>query len=187
MKLYKFDSTNLLLTEVSWKGKMMVIAAILVLQIVAISLYNLTERIKEKRIEDRVMVIISKQNEFSKEKLITAIKDLHFQFPHIVYAQAVLESSNFKSKMFMENNNLFGMREATQRINLSKGTQANHAYYSYWMDSVYDYALYCATYLSKLKTEDDYYNYLSQSYAEDGSYIDKLKNIVTDDLKSKFN
>jgi len=87
----------------------------------------------------------------------------------------------------MENNNLFGMKEATQRINLSKGTQTNHAYYSYWMDSVYDYALYCATYLSKLKTEDDYYNYLSQSYAEDGSYIDKLKNIVTDDLKSKFN
>ena len=56
------------------------------------------------------------------------------------------------------------------------------------MESLYDYGFYCATYLSSIKQEDDYYNYLSQFYAEDKNYVDKLKTIIErDDLKSKFN
>jgi hypothetical protein len=90
--------------------------------------------------------------------------------------------------MFKENNNLFGMKEATQRIYTSKGSQNGHAYYTNWMESLYDYGFYCATYLSSIKQEDEYYNYLSQFYAEDKNYVDKLKTIIErDNLKSKFN
>lgn len=137
--------------------------------------------------EQEVAVIISKQNEFTEDKFIQKIKELNFKFPHIVLAQAKLETGNFTSKMFNENNNLFGMKEARQRINTAGGTQHGHAYYDTWLESVYDYAFYSSTYLHKIKNERDYFNYLSQSYAEDPNYISSLKNIIEkENLKSKF-
>jgi hypothetical protein len=137
--------------------------------------------------ESEIQIIVLEHNKFSEEKLTEMIKSLHFNFPYIVYAQALLESNHFKSKIFLENNNILGMREATMRINLAKGTQNNYACYNSWSESVYDYALYSATYLSSLHTEEDYYNYLSHSYAEDTSYIRKLKIIINQqNLKLKF-
>jgi hypothetical protein len=137
--------------------------------------------------EGEVKLIMSRYNEFSEEKLISKIKELHFKFPHIVLAQAKLESGNFTSKMFNENNNLFGMKEAKSRINTAGGTQNGHAYYDSWGESIYDYALYSSTYLTKIKTEREYFDYLSQSYAEDPNYIKSLQNLIEkENLKSKF-
>jgi hypothetical protein len=120
--------------------------------------------------EREIEFIFAKQNEFSEEKLISKIKEL-----------------NFKSKMFNENNNLFGMKQAVTRINTAGGTQHGHAYYDTWTESVYDYALYSSTYLHKLKSESDYFSYLSSSYAEDPSYVVKLQEIIQNqNLKSKF-
>lgn len=137
--------------------------------------------------EREIELIFAKQNEFSEEKLISKLKELNFKFPHIVLAQAKLETAHFKSKMFNENNNLFGMKQAVTRINTAGGTQHGHAYYDTWTESVYDYALYSSTYLHKLKSESDYFSYLSSSYAEDPNYILKLQKIIEDqNLKSKF-
>jgi hypothetical protein len=48
--------------------------------------------------------------------------------------------------------------------------------------------LYASTYLSDLKTEEDYFDYLSQNYAEDKKYVSKLKTIIKDkNLLSNFN
>jgi len=139
-------------------------------------------------IEKEVIIIINKMNEFSEEKLIKKIQELNFQFPHIVYAQSKLETNNFKSTIFLENNNLFGMKEATQRVHTSIGTQNGFAYYNNWTESLYDYAFYYSTYLYKLTTKNEYYNYLSQFYAEDTAYVSKLKNIIrTEDLENIFN
>ena len=53
---------------------------------------------------------------------------------------------------------------------------------------MYDRALYSATYLSNVKTEDEYYNFLSQYYAEDKEYVNKLKKIIDQHgLKKLFN
>lgn len=137
--------------------------------------------------EKEVEIIMNKYNEFSEEKLVAKIKELNFRFPHIVLAQAKLESGNFSSKMFKENNNLFGMKEAKSRINIAGGTQNGHAYYDSWSESIYDYALYYSTYLSKIKNEREYFQYLSQSYAEDPNYVSNLKNIIEkENLKSNF-
>ncbi len=137
--------------------------------------------------EQEVRVIMSKYNEFSEDKLVSKLKELNFKFPHIVLAQAKLETANFTSKMFNENNNLFGMKQASQRINTAEGTQHGHAYYDTWLESVYDYALYSSTYLHKIKNERDYFDYLSQSYAEDPNYIKSLQNLIEkENLKSKF-
>lgn len=148
---------------------------------------QITNNKNEEFSEQEIQVILSKYNEFSEEKLIEKLKELNFKFPHIVLAQSKLETAHFKSKMFTENNNLFGMKQASQRINTAGGTQHGHAYYDTWLESVYDYAFYSSTYLSKIKNERDYFNYLSQSYAEDTTYVTKLKNIIEkENLKSKF-
>lgn len=133
------------------------------------------------------ILIAEKANEFSEEKFVAKIKELNIKHPHIALAQAYLESGMFTSKMFKENNNMFGMKEARSRINLAQGTQYNHAYFESWEDCLLDYAYYRATYTSKLKTEQQFYTYLGNYYAEDPNYVSKLKNMVNRyNLKSKF-
>ncbi len=131
------------------------------------------------------LIVIREEKEFSEEKLIEKIHRLNFKFPHIVLAQAKLESGNFKSAIFLENHNMFGMREARLRANLAKGTNRSHAYYDSWEDSLLDYALYYSTYLGRLRTESEYFQYLQQSYAEDPSYVKRLKEMIKRDKKNK--
>jgi uncharacterized FlgJ-related protein len=119
-----------------------------------------------------------KTTDFTEEKLIEYVKELNIKFPHIVLAQARLESGNFKSNIFKENNNLFGMKEAKQRISTNKGTNLGHAKYESWKECVLDYALYQATYLSKFKTEEQYYSYLADNYAANGRYVKLLRDIA---------
>ena len=184
---YKFDKKGLQFIKVKWLGLGLKISAVLAIFLLVI-VWNIRHSIRNEFAESEVMVILTKHNEFTPEKFEKMVKDLHFRFPHIVYAQALLETGNFKMKIFIENNNIFSMKEATQRIHTSKGTQYGHAYYDTWMESLYDYALYYATYLTLLKTEEDYFNYLAINYAEDKEYVKKLKEIiVTENLISKFN
>lgn len=136
--------------------------------------------------EDK-LIIINEIYEFSEEKLVQEIKDLNLKFPHIVLAQAKLETKNFTSKIFHENWNLFGMKQAAVRANTAKGTQYGHAYYHSWKESLLDYALYSCRFLGNVKTEQEYYQYLSQYYAEDPEYVNKLKNIINkNNLKTLF-
>jgi hypothetical protein len=124
---------------------------------------------------------------FTEDKLVQQMGGMNLRFPHIALAQAKLESSRYKSLIFKENNNLFGMKEAKQRITLAKGTRRNHAYYDTWEDSVLDYAFWCATYANKCKTEQQFYTLLS-TYAKDPMYESKLRKIVEKEgLKEKFN
>ncbi|QQO91714.1 mannosyl-glycoprotein endo-beta-N-acetylglucosaminidase [Flavobacterium phage vB_FspM_immuto_2-6A] len=137
--------------------------------------------------QEEKIIVVREYNEFSEEKLIKKIQQLNFRFPHIILAQAKLESGHFKSGIFLENNNMFGMREAKLRSNLAKGTNRAHAYYDSWQDSVLDYALYYSTYLYKIKTEGEYFEYLRQNYAEDPTYVQRLKQIIKkQDLKNRF-
>lgn len=133
------------------------------------------------------ILIAEEENTFSQQKFIDKIKELNIKHPHITLAQAYLESGQFTSKMFRENNNMFGMKEAKSRINLAVGTQHGHAYFNSWEDCLLDYAYYRATYTDKLRTENSFYEYLGRNYAEDPNYVSKLKSIVKKhNLKNKF-
>lgn len=184
--LYTYDKSTLRFVRVNWLSLMFKILAIIA---VAFSVFGLTiQSTKHDSTESEVMIIMAEQNKFSADKLAGMIKELNFSFPEIVYAQAILETNHFKSRIFKENNNLFGMRQAVKRITKAHYTQYDYAYYKNWIESLDDYALYSSTYLFPLKTENDYFNYLSQNYAEDTQYIAKLKHIITSmKLKSKFN
>jgi len=133
-------------------------------------------------------IISHEYDSFSEDKLINEIASIKIKFPHIVYAQSILETGYWNSKIFVENNNLFGMKSASSRITTSMCSINKHAYYKNWKESLYDYALYQSSYLRKIKTEDEYFEYLSNSYSTDPKYISKIKSIIKKkDLYSKFN
>jgi hypothetical protein len=137
--------------------------------------------------EKNILLINMKQEPFSEDKLISLMKELNIKFPHVVLAQAKLETNNFHSGIFKENHNLFGMKEARIRISTAKGTNRNHAYYDNWESSVYDYAFYQCRYLGGIDTEEEYYLYLGQNYAEAGNYVEVVKATVQrEKLKDLF-
>ncbi len=60
--------------------------------------------------------------------------------PEVVFAQAKLETGNFTSNIYIENNNLFGMKVPTIRPHdLVIGKNRGHSQYKTWQDSVADY------------------------------------------------
>lgn len=191
--LHKYDSNTLQYTPIKRLNSLIKLFGlnIMGITIVLIGLFNLfaTNTVSKRVLkESEILVIVTEHDKFSEEKLIAKIKALHFNFPYIVYAQSLLESDHFRSNVFIENNNLFGMKEALIRIHTSIGSQSGYAYYSTWSESLYDYALYSATYLFALTKEEDYFNYLQHSYAENPNYVELLKNIIkNENLKEKFN
>lgn len=172
MSYYKYDPVNLIYVKVNrFKlfTKLLIIPSTFFL-VSWINYHHTNDGVVKMLTPEERVIIINESVKFSEEKLISEIKRLNFRFPHIVLAQAQIESGHFKSRIFKENNNLFGMREARVRANLAIGTKRNHAYYHTWKESLYDYALYYSEYLSDLKTEDQYYQYINESYAEDPNY-----------------
>jgi uncharacterized FlgJ-related protein len=110
---------------------------------------------------------------FSKENMIKLIIDLNIAHPDIVIAQAIIESGNFKSNIFKENNNLFGMKMPEYRKTTAIGINRGHAVYSSWRESVIDYALWQGK-RARYSTKNQYLRRL-KSYAADPNYITKIK------------
>ena len=71
------------------------------------------------------------------------------------------------------------MKCAKNRCYTHLGGSRGHAQYANWKMSVLDYALYQSSYLRAIKTEDEYYAYLGNHYAEDSNYVKKVKRIVS--------
>jgi flagellum-specific peptidoglycan hydrolase FlgJ len=128
---------------------------------------------------ERILEVRTKGNEFSKERFRAKLNELNVRFADVAVAQAILETNTFRSSIFMENNNLFGMKEAKTRINLARGSQYGHAYYDSWEDSVLDYAMWCATYAKHCRTNEQFLSLLNGYYAEDPNYIAKLRRIMS--------
>jgi hypothetical protein len=175
---YKFNEEQLAFEKVSITSKLLIgIGAVLGTLIFLGFTFIPSNKVDELNYEEK-LIIIKEYNEFSQEKLVVNIGELNFKFPHIILAQSMQETGNFKSGIFKENNNLFGMKEARIRATLAQGTNRGHAHYNTWQESLYDYAMYYNAYLRKIKTEDEYFEYLRQNYAEDPEYVSRLKSII---------
>ena len=164
------------------KAILVIVSASFIVSVMYLSAANSKIVTIQKETEEITKIIIKEDIQFSEENLKNLLLELNVKFPHIILAQAKLESGNFKSHMFIENNNIFGMKEAKKRPTTNKGTQNGHAYYENWKDCVIDYAFYQAAYLNDIKTEEQYYQYLAGSYAEDPGYIAKVK-VIANSLK----
>jgi hypothetical protein len=123
---------------------------------------------------------------FSEEALVETLKNCNVKYPYIVLAQAKLESGHFSSKVFKQNHNMFGMRKAHQRITAAESEKNTYAYYRDWKDCLYDYAMYQATVLCDVSNEEEYFAKLGARYAEDSTYVSKLKNIINSEKLRKI-
>ena len=131
-----------------------------------------------KKIDPKPKYIPKLDSTFSQEALVEYVYSLNVRFPHIILAQAHLESGKFTSGIFVNNNNLFGMRQARLRPTTNKGSRNGFAKYDHWRDSVMDYILYYAVYMHKFKTEEAYYAYLDRSYANNPHYSKLIRKIA---------
>lgn len=101
-----------------------------------------------------------------EEGLIEALDYYGIQYPEIVYAQALIETGHFKSKLCTQYNNLFGLYNSRTR-----------SYYRFdnWWDSVIAYR---DKVQYKYKGDVDYYTFLVKlPYATDPNYIRKIKQL----------
>ena len=137
--------------------------------------------------ESEMFTIEAESDSFSQEALVKELKRLNVRFPEIILAQSILETGHFSSRIFKENNNLFGMKQARARSTTAVGTQLNHAYYDNWKQSVMDYALFQNAYMNKLRKEKQYLNYLEKNYAEAKDYDKTLLQVIErEKLKELF-
>ena len=123
---------------------------------------------------------------FSPENLKSEIKKQNITYPDVALAQAKWESKHFKSDIFKDNNNLFGMKLAKLRPTTAIGKNkmhGDHAAYRNWQDSVKDYKLWQdSNGMSKLP-KDRYITKLSDIYCSPpdcpkGSYGKNIKNML---------
>ena len=186
---YKFDSSTLLWRK-DWRKTKLAISAVIILMIASFVMgrFFKFEVLDEYEKEMIVLSLDKEKNKFSEEKFVEELKRLNVKYPYIVMAQSIAETGHYKSQVFKENHNLFGMKMARVRVNTANGVQNGHAYYDDWYQSVYDYAFYQCSVLSNINTEEEYFLYLSSSYAEAGDkYTKLLKEIIrTEKLKEKF-
>ena len=187
---FKYDKDKLLYDEVCLKTWTLYLISVLILMGFTGYLIGKTkakEVVVEQLQESEVEIIIAEVDSFSVESFTRMLKDLNVQYPHIVMAQSIVETGHWKSHIFLENHNLFGMKQAKRRITTAEGTSRNHAYYNHWRESVYDYAFYQCRYLSKINSEEEYFEYLGASYAEAPNYVNVLKSTIHNEgLKELF-
>jgi hypothetical protein len=188
--IYKYSDEKLTFEKVNLKKVAYVAAGVAVAITLALTLTSRYSHqsgfeagaeyaLEHMPIEEKMMVITqAHDSSFSQAKLVQMLKDLNVRFPHIVMAQAMIESGHFQSNIFRTNHNLFGMKQARMRCTTAKGTNLAHAYYDNWKESVYDYAFFQSRYLHDLKTEAQYLEYLDRNYAEANNYDAAIKRVI---------
>ena len=177
MKLYKYDKANV--QYIPHQTTHLILKLVLVFLLLIASAFWIGVRTGAHSVKPPETVVkLVDADSFTVDKLKSYLRELQIEYPHIVYAQACLETGNFTSSIFRSNHNLFGMREARGRISTNKGAENGHAVYHNWRESVMDYALYQCSYLRNVKSEAEYYAYLRTYYAEDTTYVSKVAQIA---------
>lgn len=102
------------------------------------------------------------------------------KFQRVAKAQIILETNSLKSKICLNNNNLFGMKMAKYRPTTAKGIRYKHAYYDNFIESIRDYKLY-QDYFDVENCPDEY-SYLKMleknRYAKALHYVSALRIIM---------
>jgi len=117
---------------------------------------------------------------FSLENLYNYLILLKADHREIIMKQAIHETGHFKSKLFRENNNLFGMKMPQRRETTAVGSKNNYANYNHWTKSTDDYIILQQKWKNKYDNEvfnDGYKVLILAHYAEDCNYTRQLKRI----------
>lgn len=107
----------------------------------------------------------------AKEIFLEKLEKRYFiRFPRVVLSQMWHETGGFKSKIYKENHNPFGMKWNNRGYAL--GVLHGHARYSNIWDAIQDYSDWQAKYCPKgISSEQEYIDWLIRfGYAEDTLY-----------------
>jgi len=120
-----------------------------------------------------------------KKDYRTRMVEMGIQCPDVVIAQIIIETGYLTSKIYRENNNLFGMKESSRKWDI--GSQYEHALYPSKAHSLLDYREWQQE-RSKgriFTTNEEYIYFLGHlfkrkdgtwaRYAEDRKYEDKIR------------
>lgn len=152
--LFIFLFINILLTCIS-------------LVFIAINIDTLKDEKKDTSIELLIKSPEFLYTDLTNESLLKTLEYYDVKHLDIVYAQAILETGNFNSKICKEYNNLFGLYDSRKK---------DFYKFNHWSESVLGYKLYVQ---NKYNSKDNYYSFLiNLPYAEDSLYISKIKQIV---------
>ena len=82
--------------------------------------YSLHHRIHDSRNVDNEVILLPEHpfyllEEVNEEVLYNTLKHYGFPNPAVITAQAVLESGNFKSRLCIRHNNLFGLYNSRKK------------------------------------------------------------------------
>ena len=186
--LFRYNKETLEFQKVKRKSyvklSLVILFTIISLLLLCRSLYNNSYIINHIKHNNTVDTVYMETIPFSEEALIDLLRKSNIKYPYIVLAQAKIESGNYTSKVFRENNNLFGMKEPNVRTTTALGTKNSHAYYSDWVSSVYDYAMFQNNRMQGVDSESKYYAKLADGYAADSTYAAVIRKTV-DSLKLK--
>lgn len=120
---------------------------------------------------------------------LEGMRTLGIQCPEVVVAQIALETRYLTSKIYKENNNMFGMKESSRNWDI-EGGQHGHALYVDRQHSILDYREWQIQRAKGrvFKTNEEYIYFLGHlwqnedgswaRYATDREYEDKLRIII---------
>lgn len=129
-------------------------------------------KVGEKPPEIQEIIIVHENyDDFMKDweansaSMLTACEYYGIKYPRIVTAQAILESGHFKSKVFKEYNNPFGLYNSRKK---------DYYKFNHWAEAIIAYQ----TMIEYKYKGGNYYSFLdSIGYATDPNYIRKVKAI----------
>lgn len=160
-----------------WLKALIVVATMMPWSIIIILLLQVKSIISQQPKIETVPVIevadtiINEQPKFfsqtPKEGLEEALSYYGLEHKDIVYAQAILETGHFQSRICLEYNNLFGLYDS------KKG---DYYKFNHWSESVIAYKEWIQ---EKYDTPDNYYRFLEEiHYADNKNYTKILKDII---------
>lgn len=155
--------------DIYFKGFIVIIQALIVGIIIFVSVPIVRHFAEQKSKPYLIRDSVSFQ-----DSVLNFIFDLRLEHPYIVFAQAKEESGNWTSVVWLENNNMFGMKMPERRVTLAIGIKRGYAVYKDWRDCLIDYAFFQSAYMRNL-SEDEYFKRLASSYAENEAYERNLK------------
>lgn len=118
---------------------------------------------------------INQPEEVNDSILYDFLKDNNAWYPEILLKQAKIESGNYKSNIYVNSCNLYGMRKVGKRNTTQRGTYNGYGVYDNWCLSVLDRMLWDVFYFKNVKPTREEYLKAMSIYAEDSNYISKIK------------
>jgi len=169
--------------QLNFKIGIAFIAGILMLGnvvVIATSGEKISQRLEIEDIPNEIVSTVQNtaDSNINDTLVFNYLLEIRAKHPRVILAQCKLESNNYKSSLFLSNNNLVGMKVSSQRTSFNIGDRNGYQKYDNWYQCLNDYVLWGMTHNYDKFTESEYITYLNKIYAEDNSYEQKLNKII---------